>query len=154
MTNKYPGVQVLPEHVDDVEKLARCIFNSKSAKRQKVTLNAFDPPKKENALGEQIRVREISVDRFDYLNMEGAIQLGQLREKHRTGHFWGWAIIFAEHARGKGRNVAASPSEVEGNPAHADIILPASATTNEEDRKEHLKALAEQSIWRGRPDYE
>ena len=146
MTNKYPGVPAPADDVDNEEPLARCSFNKYDVRGGKVTINAFIPPKKKQCLPE--RIREISVDRFDYLDMKRAVQLATTRAEKRPSRFRGWAIILAGMARGKGREVLSSPSEEEGNPAHADIVLPESTTTDEEVRKEHLTALAELASWR------
>ena len=77
MTNKYLGVQEPPVEIDDEEKLARCVFGKRKVGEGKVKPNAFSPPKKSEQSSK--RIREISVDRFDYLDMERAVQLGQKR---------------------------------------------------------------------------
>ena len=67
-------------------------------------------------------------------------------------NFYGWAMLRVGDIRGDGRDVISSPSEIENNPAHADIKLPESTTTNDEERKDHLMILAESSRWVGKPD--
>ena len=150
MTNKYPGVQVLPVDVDEKEKLAHCVFSSSDMRGNgKVRPNAFSLPKSTENSSE--RARDISVDRFDYLDMEKAVQLGQNRAQQRGEgrQLHGWAIISARKARGEGREVVSSP--LEENPAHADIMLPELTVTDEEERKIHQTALAEQSRWLKHP---
>ena len=144
MTNKYPGIEVLPVEIDGPEKLAHCVLSSSDVRGNgNIKPNAFSLPKsRENP---DVRVREISVDRFDYLNMEEAILLGENRAKQRGEgrQLHGWAIISARDARGDGRRVISSP--LDGNLAHGDIWLPELAATDEEERKFHQTALAELS---------
>ncbi len=146
MTNKYPGVQELPVDVDEEEKLAHCVLSGSDVRGNgKIKPNAFSPPRsQENPCK---RDRDISVDRFDYLNMEGAVQLGQSRAQQRGEgrQLHRWAIISARMARREGREVVSSP--LNGNPAHADIMLPELTTIDEEERKIHQTALAEGSRW-------
>jgi hypothetical protein len=118
-----------PGYVSSEETVARSIFSGNHVRRQaKVTFKAFDPPKNNDRPGE--RLRDISVDRFDFLTEARAVQLGEERAVRRNSNFYGWAMIGVGDIRGDGRDVISSPSEVENNPAHADIRLPQSTTTN------------------------
>ncbi|MCY4652302.1 MAG: hypothetical protein OXC95_03970 [Dehalococcoidia bacterium] len=142
-----------PSHVGSEEAIARSIFSRNHVRRQtKVTFKAFDPPRNSDRPG--TRLRDISVDRFDFLTETRAVQLGEERAVRRgtNVNFYGWAMHGVGEIRGDGRDVISTPSEVEDNPAHADIRLPQSTTTNDEERKDHLMILAECSQWVGRPD--
>ena len=143
-----------PTYVDNEEQLARSIFSRKHVKRQlnKVLLKAFEPPRKSRDSEE--RIQDISVDRCGYLEVGKAVQLGDDKASGRgTGaNFYGWALIRARVARGPGRDVISTPSKIEQNPAHADIRLPQSTTTDAVERNDHLLALAENSTWCSRPD--
>ena len=138
-------------HVGSEEIVARSIFSRNHVRRQtKVTIKAFDPPKNSDRPRE--RLRDISVDRFDFLEKAKAVQLGETRAARRNSNFYGWAMLRVGDIRGDGRDVISTPSEVEDNPAHADIRLPQSTTTNDEERKDHLMILAECSKWVNKPD--
>ena len=142
-----------PGYVDSDETIARSIFSRNHVRRQtKVTFKAFDPPR--NSDRPEERLRDISVDRFNFLKEARAIQLGEERAARRGVNvsFYGWAILGVGDIRGDGRDVISTPSEVENNPAHADIRLPKSTTTNDEDRKDHLMILAECSTWVSKPN--
>ena len=148
MTSIYSMVQDIPDHVGDEERIARSNFSSSDARKGKVTLNAFNPPKDKS--NPDKRIREISVDRFDHLELRRAVELGHKRAELRTGaSFRGWAILLAGKARQCDREVNASPlfSHEEINLAHADILLPESTTDDGVQRKRHLSALAELSSW-------
>ena len=150
MTSRYPRLHAVPADVNEAEKLAHCILSGSDVRANgEIKPNAFALPRSTD--NPTTRARDISVDRFDYLDMETAVTLGQgraqLRGPNRQLH--GWAIILARNAAGEGRVVVSSP--LEGNPAHADIILPEQATTDEEERKFHQSALAEKSRWLKHP---
>ena len=142
-----------PGHVDSDEIIARSIFSRNHVRRRtKVTFKAFDPPR--NSDRPEERLRDISVDRFNFLEESRAIQLSEERAARRGVNvsFYGWAMIRVGDIRGDGRDVISTPSEAEDNPAHADIRLPQSTTTNDEERKDHLMILAECSRWVSKPD--
>ncbi len=63
----------IPNYVGSEETIARSIFSRNHVRRQtKVTFKAFDPPR--NSDRREERLREISVDRFDFLTEARAIQ--------------------------------------------------------------------------------
>lgn len=151
MSNKYPGVEVLPNEVDDDEQLARCIFEEGSDEDRRIKLIDFLPPKKYPGSSSLERRRDISVDRFDYLTLQRATQLGDKGAETHSYPFTGWAIIFAGRSRQTdGVKVVSSPLCDGSHPAHADIVLPESTTTNNKARRELLKALAEGACWLSR----
>ena len=152
MSNDYGDATNFPSEVAPEEELARSVFSQRHVKEvkgqpHKVLFKAFEPPRNREKPGE--RITEISVDRFAYLDMDAAVQLGQARAKHRspTTNFYGWAIILTQDASQDGRTVISSPSCEEQNPAHADIQLPASTAHDDDDRNFHMSGLAEKSCW-------
>ena len=139
----------LPGHVGSEENIARSILSSRHIRREsKVLFKAFDPPRNRDRPNE--RLRDISVDRFDFLTEARAVQLGETRAERRNLNFYGWAMIRVGDIRGCGRDVVASP--MEGNSCHANIVLPQSTAANDVERKDHLMILAERSKWRRKPD--
>lgn len=131
--------------------MARAVYSKNHFRKQqedqpaKVKFGAFLPEKDKERQVEHpgARIRDISVDRLSYLTLEEATEL--VKERIRVGSFRGWAVIPAMQVPGNGRDVKATPTET--NPAHADIVLPTSTITNDDDRKEHLVELAERSCW-------
>lgn len=95
---------------------------------------------------------EISVDRLSVGNLREATAIADARNDARIPkrRFYGWAVVIAENAERNGREVAASP--LEGNPRHADIILPASAANDRDERMRHAQELRDLSTWRPRAD--
>ena len=144
---------VPPEQVADEESVARSVHQSngfqgnKNSDEDKVRFAAFTPPKNQTNPTESIR--EISVDRCDYIDEDGAIDQGWRRAPARGGKFYGWAIISAKDARECGPEVMASPQEE--NLVHADILLPIKDTTNTQDRNARLVELAKLSNWKYLP---
>ena len=156
MSSDYDDATNIPSEVAPEEELTRSVFSQRHVKEvkgqpHKVLFKAFEPPRDRDNPGQ--RVTELSVDRFGYLDMDTAVQLGEARAKHRspTTNFYGWAIILAHDASSEGRAVASSPSCEEQNPAHADIHLPASTAYDDDDRNFHMSGLAEKSCWLPRP---
>ena len=149
-------LQTPPTTVDPEEELARSVFSQRHVKEvkdepHKVLFRAFEPPRDPENAGQ--RIREISVDRFDYLDIDAAIRLGEARAKRRSSdtNFYGWALLLAQEANREGRKIVSSPSCEEQNPAHADICLPSSAADYDDDRLFHMSGLAEKSCWVARP---
>ena len=143
---------VPPGRVDATEPLARSVHSSKSFKKGRsqgepgrVLASAFDPPKDAEAPGQQLR--EVSTDRCQYLAQDKAVELAKDRADKRGMGFHGWAIIAADDARKSGRDVVPSRARDQDNPAHADIVLPADTTNEDEIRNPHLLELARHSYW-------
>ena len=64
-----------PGHVDSDETIARSIFSRNHVRRQtKVTFKAFDPPR--NSDRPEERLRDISVDRYNFAEEARAVDLG------------------------------------------------------------------------------
>lgn len=92
----------------------------------------------------------ISVDRLSIAPLAEVAALAQEASASRDGSFHGWALIAGEDACGSGRRVRASP--VEGNPYHAEIVLPDSAATDRGEQVRHAQQLADAtSGWRDAP---
>lgn len=66
-----------------------------------------------------------------------------------TRTFYGWGELSAQDAAQNERRVRASP--LPENQQHADIVLPAAAAADEEERWEHAEELAACAVWRPRP---
>ena len=156
MSSDHHAATNIPSKVTAEEELARSVFSQRHVKTargqpHKVLFNAFEPPRDPDNPGQ--RITEISVDRFGYLDMETAIQLGEAGAKRRspTTNFHGWAIILVQDAEREGREVVSSPSCEEQNPAHGDIHLPGSTADDDDSRNFHMSGLAEKSCWRPCP---
>ena len=141
-----------PADIDPTELLARSVHSTRHFKRgipggepDEVRVRAFEPETDKENPGQ--RRREVSMDRCNYLTEGRAVELGCQRAKRRGVNFYGWAIILEEDVRKSGAEAVSSPSEQEGNPAHADILLPANTVGSDEDRNAYLLELAKKSYW-------
>ena len=145
-----------PADVAQSELVARSVHTSKGFKKgksggelDKVTAVAFDPPK--DPKDRTKRIRELSVDRCQYLTESQAVALARERGEKRELGFHGWAIITAENARKCGTQVVSSIAEDQDNLAHADILLPAEEVNDEQARNLRLLQLAAASCWLDAP---
>jgi hypothetical protein len=144
-----------PQAVANSELSARSVHQSsgfkkgKEGEEDKVTFRAFEPPRDPNDRSK--RVREISVDRCQYLTESQAVTLAWGRAPARGGDFYGWAIISAEDVRGCGAQVVSSPPVDQSNPAHGDIVLPQGDTDDDQGRNLRLAELATASCWQYAP---
>ena len=130
----------IPNRIAPAEELGRGISSRRSAKRaenSKVRFYEFLPRE---------GVTEISVDRLSVGSLKESMAIADARNPT----FFGWAVVIAEVAGRSGRKVAATP--LEGNPRHADIILPASAAKDRDEQKYHAQELRDLSTWRPRAD--
>jgi len=129
----------IPNRIAPEEELGRGISSRKSAKQaenSKVRYYEFLPRE---------GVTEISVDRLSVGSLKESTAIADARNPK----FFGWAVVIAEDAERSGRKVAATP--LEGNPRHADIILP-SAAKDRDEQKWHAQELRDLSTWRPRAD--
>ena len=96
-------------------------------------------------------VREISVDRLTLAPPDEVVAIADAVAAGREGNrsFYGWAVITAAEVISVGCAVIASP--LQWNPYHADIVLPASAVDEWEQRQYALE-LAARARWLGRPE--
>ena len=136
----------ISDKIGSKENLGRGVFSSKDGKRAargKVPSNIFLEKKGET---------EISVDRLDYAPESVAVEIGDKVAELRNRSFYGWAVVSAEVAGSNGRKVLASPKPEYNNPYHADIIMPDSVTEDLEEQLQHAQELADNSVWRARPE--
>lgn len=85
----------------------------------------------------------ISIDRLSIAPLGEVATLARAASASRDGTFHGWALITGDDACGNGRQVRASP--VDGNPYHAEILLPDAAATDRGVRVRHAQELADAS---------
>ena len=133
----------LPDRIHPAENLGRGIFSSRQAKRARRT----KPPK--HVFLEREGVTEISVDRLDRAPPSWVVVIADSNAAARGATFYGWAVVAARKAAANGRQVQASPKP--DNPYHADIVLPALAAQDQDERIRHAQELADNASWRGRP---
>ena len=144
-----------PNQVADTEFLAHSVHQSsgfkkgKKGEQDKVRFRAFEPPK--DSADRHKTVREISVERCEYVTEPRAVALAWARAPARGGKFYGWAIISAGNARLGGAQVVSSPPPDQSNPAHVDIVLPAGDVGNVQNRNKRLIQLAAASCWLDAP---
>ena len=132
-----------PAVVGRDEELGRRVFSARRAKRARrsgVRADVF-------MLGDG--ERRMSVDRLCMAPLREVAAIARSAAAVRTGPFQGWASVVAESAGLGGREVAASP--VDGNPYHADIVLPEAAAADRHVRLAHAQQLAAASCWRDPP---
>ena len=130
----------IPNQIAPAEELGRGISsrrNARRAERSKIPYHEFLPRE---------GVTEISVDRLSVGSLKESTAIADARNPQ----FFGWAVVIAEDAGRSGRKVAATP--LEGNPRHADIILPASAAKDRDEQRCHAQELRDLSTWRPRED--
>ena len=130
----------VPNRIAPAEELGRGISsrrNARRAERSNIPYHEFLP---------RIGVTEISVDRLSVGSLKESTAIADARNPT----FYGWAVVIAEDAGRSGRKVAATP--LEGNPRHADIILPASAAKDRDEQRRHAQELRDLSTWRPRAD--
>lgn len=130
----------IPNEVGAKENLGRGVFSSSRrdrARRGNIPFHTFL---------ERLGKQEISVDRLDYAPEIEAIKIANDVAAARNAEFYGWAVVVAELVRTNGRVVNATPRE--GNPYHADIVLPSPADQDREEQKQHAKDLADMAEWR------
>lgn len=111
--------------------------NARRAERSRIGFHEFLPPR---------GVTEISVDRLSVGSLKEATAIADARNPA----FYGWAVVIAENAERNGREAVASP--LEGNPRHADIVLPASAANDRDEQRRHAQELRDLATWRPRAD--
>ena len=89
----------------------------------------FEPPKDTN---------EISVNRMDFASKELLAELGINNSRKLGKNFWGWYTLTVDEIKAVGCSINASPFE--GNPYHADIVVP--VTQNVEDHRDAITEYA------------
>lgn len=96
----------------------------------------------------------LSVDRLTKATPAEAVENGEAvaRKRSTTKHkrsFYGWAVVSALDAERNNRHVEATPQE--GNPHHADVVLPDQDRMARERRLDHALDLASHAEWREKP---
>ena len=125
-----------PDRIDREEDLGRRVFTQSLARRLKAVHRMFLPKRGEVS---------ISVDRLNVAPQSDLTALAHAASGSRDGPFCGWASIATEDACRNRRRVEASP--VDGNPYHAEILLPSSAATDRGEQVRHAHELADASCW-------
>lgn len=93
-------------------------------------------------------VREISVDRLTIADSQVLIKHHDQQRAPQRLH--GWAQLSLQDAMGMNRQVLAAP--LDGNPWHAEIIIPETDPTELADAQDqHALNLAMRSSWLERP---
>lgn len=148
MSNTHTESSIPPTLIAPDEPLARSVSGSKF--RGRIAFDVFTPSRNIERTGEYRR--DLSVDRFAYLDMDTAVRLGECRANQRCPPrtFFGWAILSTEAACKDGREVVSSRTDE--NPAHADILLPEDTTTDKKKRNKQATLLAQLSEWKPWPD--
>jgi len=136
----------VPDTIVPEEELGRGVFSrrhAQRAQRTRVPLNVF-------------LVREgnteVSVYGLFFAELDEATAIADMAAIARNATFYGWAAVTAEEAGDNGRHVIASPRPEQGNPYHADIVLPELSGEDREEQKRHAQELADVARWRERPD--
>ena len=109
-----------------------------------------------NAFLEKEGQKTISVDRLEVAPSEDVLVANgekvaatRARPDGSRRTFYGWAVVKAENAGGRGKDVMSSPQP--DNPYHADIVLPDPAVKDREEQKRRAQELADNSVWREHP---
>ena len=134
----------LPENIKDNDFLGRAVFSSKQGTEKRIKPNVFMEKEPSNSL---------SMDRFGFCPKKELIDIQDQNAKIRSTKakdnqrsFYGWAKIKAVDARRKERKVKSNP--VQGNPYHAEVILP---IHTRDEQKAHAVNLATLSDWYPNP---
>ena len=92
----------------------------------------------------------VSTNRYDDVDLEFATAQGDGRAARIDGSdgVQGWLVITARDASGGRRCVVYSPQD--GNPYHAEIVLPDEHAKDWEDAEVHLRKFLSLSTWRDR----
>ena len=87
----------------------------------------------------------LSVDRLRDDWLADATDVAVRYDEGRERTFYGWATVSRNDAMENGREVEPSPQE--GNPYHADIVLPPSVVFDKNEYERHAIELAAQARW-------
>lgn len=94
---------------------------------------------------------KISVERIDRMEKGEAARHGDdiaaKRGANRT--FYGWAVMAVSDVREEGCDVEAAPEP--DNDWHAHIVMPRSATSDDNLHDEHAGKLARRAAWQDKP---
>lgn len=133
----------MTDEVAESEELARGVFDStvaKKARKEQMLPSAFM---------EREGVCTLSVLRTSIITNDAeVVRIGKHMARNRGPNrtIYGWFVVSARSAALMGRQLEAT--KVEGNPYHADIVLPAEDCMNKLRRLQHAQSLASHSEWR------
>lgn len=145
----------MPPSVAGTEDVGRCVLSIRDARRareQSVRTPSFLARKGDNKLSadrlsvapEQKTVR--TGERVAQARQDGIIL--KCGKPSRDVRFEGWNVVEVARAGDLGCEVVASPTEE--NCYHADIVLPESVRTDEEERWAYAQKLGKVAAWRER----
>ena len=142
----------MPPAVTYNETLARAVTDTKEANFAK--RNKTNPKATSYILAASFvhyGNNEVSVDRYDRMSTEDAVDRGEEMAKNRAPNrqFHGWAVLTRADVTSIGFDAKASPEG--GHFWHADILLPDDAATDEEAHNHYAAALANVATWLERP---
>lgn len=139
----------MDDEVESSELLGRCVLSSKEARdaanKGLIRASVFDGWDDAGRL---------SVERLTKATLAEAVANGEdVVRKRSTGEhkrsFYGWAVVTTLDAERNKRRVEATPQE--GNPHHADVVLPDEDRLARERRLDHALDLANHAEWRAKP---
>ena len=133
---------LVTDEVAESEELARGVFDSdvaKKARKEQMLPSAFM---------EREGVCTLSVLRTSIANDAEVVRIGKWMARKRGVNrtIYGWFVVSASNAALMGRQLEAI--KVEGNPYHADIVLPDEDCMDRLRRLQHAQSLASHSEWR------
>ena len=142
--------------VKDTDGLWRSVYSERQAKRAP-TFFGLPPAERDSPPRDLVNIflaspgmRSLSVDRHDETDTRVAVAKGDQDAKERGKRFFGWLRLETRDAQRHGREVVPSPSCT--NPGHADIVLPAKAAHDSDERKQQAQELVSYSVWKPRDD--
>lgn len=132
----------MTDGVAETEELSRCVLASTVAKKAR----------KEQMLPSTFMEREgvctISVLRTSIASDAEVVRIEERMARNRDPNrtIYGWFVVSAKNAALMKRQLEAT--KVEGNPYHADIVLPNKDFMDKLRRLQHAQSLASHSEWR------
>lgn len=132
----------MTDEVAESEELARCVLDSTVAKKARKEIML------PSAFMEREGVCAISVLRMSIASDAEVVRVGELIAKNRGPNrtIYGWFVVSVRNAALMGRQLEVT--RVEGNPYHADIVLPDKDCMNKLRKLLHAQSLASHSEWR------
>ena len=132
----------MTDAVAESEELARGVLDStvaKKARKEQMLPSAFM---------EREGVCTISVLRTSIASDAEVVRIGERMARNRGPNrtIYGWFVVSARNAALMGRQLEAT--KVEGNPYHADIVLPDNDCMDKLRRLQHAQSLASHAEWR------
>ena len=131
----------MTDEVAESEELSRGILDStvaKKARKEEMLPSAFM---------EREGVCTVSVFRTSIASDVEVVRIGErmARDRGPSRTIYGWFVVSARNAALMGRRLEAT--KVEGNPYHADIVLPDKDCMDNLRKLQHAQSLASHSEW-------